>query len=246
MARFQSFTKVSFLAAVAALFASTAWGQSSVEPVKALPAAPFTATAAQLQAASAAAPATREDEAQILLEEGTYRIAADGTLFYQYRMIFRVDNKQSLNDWAEVSMKWDPWFEKPAELHARVLRADGQFVEMDQKTITDAPVKGDDTEMYSSEHERRGPLPGLDLGSIVEQVTSVQEKIPYFPGGSVYRYHFQSGIPITLNRLIVELPVAMPFKDRASQLPTLKVDRTENGGIRRVVYEQASIPPTSS
>ena len=111
-------------------------------------------------------------------------------------MIFRVDNKQNLNDWAEVSMEVGPVVrESHAELHARVLRADGQFVEMDQKTITDAPVKGDDTEMYSSEHERRAPLPGLEVGSIVEQVTSVQEKTPYFAGGSVYRYRFQSGIP---------------------------------------------------
>jgi hypothetical protein len=31
----------------------------------------------------------------------------------------------------------------------------GSFVELDQKTITDAPIHGEDNETYSSEHARR-------------------------------------------------------------------------------------------
>ena len=65
------------------------------------------------------------------------------------------------------------------------------MVELDQKTITDAPVKGDDTETFSSEHVRRAPLPGMAVGSIVEETESVDEKIPYFSGGNIYRYTFR-------------------------------------------------------
>ena len=42
--------------------------------------------------------------------------------------------------------------------------------------------------------------------------------------------------------MIIELPISTTFKDRVNELPTLKVDRTEDGGVRRVVYEQASMP----
>jgi len=209
--------------------------------VKALAGEPFTATPAQLRAASSAAPPTREDEAQILLDEAIYRIGTDGTLFYQHRLVFRVDTKQSLDDWAEISTRWDPWNEAAPQLRARVLRSSGQFVELDQKTVTDAPVKGEDTETYSSEHERRAPLPGLEVGSIVEQVSSVQEKTPYFSAGSLYRYRFLGSVPIALGRMVVETPVGTPFKDRIIELPKLKVDRSEAAGVRRVVYEQASL-----
>ena len=106
---------------------------------------------------------------------------------YTHRLIFRVDAQDSVDGWSEVSAQWDPWFEKPADLQARVLEGDGRFVELDQKTVTDAPVKGDDVETYSSEHVRRAPLPGVAVGSIVEEQETITEKTPYFAGGGEYR-----------------------------------------------------------
>ena len=135
--------------------------------------APFALSAAEIKEAAAAVPISKEFSVQILYEEGNYRIAADGTVNYLHRMIFRVDAEDAVKVWSEASMRWDPWFENAAQLHARVLQPSGTFVELDQKTITDAPVKGDDSETYSSEHERRAPLPGVAVGSIVEETESV-------------------------------------------------------------------------
>ena len=128
-------------------------------------------------------PVNREFVAEILYEEGTYNIAADGSVKYQHRLIYRVDTEAAVKGWAEVSSTWDPWFEKESEIHARVLQPNGTFVELDQKTITDAPVKPDEDETYSSRHERRAPLPGMAIGAIVEESTAVAEKMPYFGEG---------------------------------------------------------------
>lgn len=199
--------------------------------------APFSSTVEELRAVSSAMPADHEFEAQVLLGEGTYRIAEDGSHTYQYRLIFRVDSKEGVDDWSEMSMQWDPWNEKPAQLHARVLQPDGHFVELDQKTITDAPVKGEDSETYSSEHERRAPLPGLTVGSIIEQTEVVEEKIPYFAAGSLFRFRFRNGVPTAHTRLSFEMPIAMPYKELIHDLPQLTVSRTEADGKRHVVYE---------
>jgi len=199
---------------------------------------PFTASVADLRAASAAMPADQEYGAQILLEEGTYHVAADGSHTYQYRLIFRVDSTQGIDDWSEVSMQWDPWNEKPAQLHARVLQADGHFVELDQKTITDAPIKAEDNETYSSEHVRRAPLPGMAVGSIVEEVRTVEEKIPYFASGSLFRFQFRNGVPTAHTRVTFQTPSATPYKERIQNLPQLTITRTDANGQRLVTYEQ--------
>jgi len=216
---------------------------AQVAPVQSSPfaGAPFTSSVAELKSASAAMPVTKENEAQILYEEGIYRIAADGTLKYQHRLIYRVDTEGTVKGWAETSSEWDPWYENPSQLHARVLQPDGNFVELDQKTVTDAPVKAEDNETFSSRHVRRAPLPGMAIGSIVEEMQTLDGKAPYFSGGALYRFVFSSNVPVGRVRLIVELPSAMPFKELIHELPGLSVIRTEADGMRRVVYEATGL-----
>jgi tetratricopeptide (TPR) repeat protein/transglutaminase-like putative cysteine protease len=214
--------------------------QSASQPVWTV--TPFGASADDLRAASAAVPVSHNDGVEVLYEEGIYKIADDGTLTYTHRLIFRVDAQDSVDGWSEVSAQWDPWFEKPADLQARVLEGDGRFVELDQKTVTDAPVKGDDVETYSSEHVRRAPLPGVAVGSIVEEQETITEKTPYFAGGGEYRYSFRQGVPVARERMVVDLPMATPFHDAIHLLPGLDVQRSESGGRRHVVYEATALP----
>lgn len=202
---------------------------------------PFSLSVAELQSAAKAIPVTKEFGAQILYEEGIYRIAADGTLKYRHRIIYRVDTEATAKNWAEISSEWDPWFENPSQLHARVLQPNGSFVELDQKTITDAPVKPDDDETFSSRHVRRAPLPGMTIGAIVEETQDLDGKTPYFADGALYRFVFRQSVPVGRVRLVVELPSNLPFKDLIRELPGLSVNRTDANGVRRVLYEAAGI-----
>jgi tetratricopeptide (TPR) repeat protein len=203
--------------------------------------APFSATAAELAAASSVMPPNREYDAQILFEEGSYKFAADGTLAFQQRTIYRLDSANAVKNWAEISSPWDPWYEKQAQLQARVLEPNGTFVELDQKTITDAPVNAEEDDTYSSEHVRRAPLPGLAIGAIIEELHTVEEKIPYFSGGEAYRYSFRDSVPVGRIRMVVDLPSSMPFKDVVPAIPGLAVNRSEADGRRHVVYEAVGI-----
>ena len=199
-------------------------------------------TAAELKDASAAIPPTKDYPAQILYEQGLYHIAPDGSMKYRHRLIYRVDAEAAVQGWSEIRSQYDPWFENQSQLHARILEANGSFVELDQKTITDAPVKGDDSETFSSQHIRRAPLPGMAVGSIVEETEAVDERIPYFSGGNLYRFGFRDNVPIGLSRLIVELPSTMPYKDDVQQLPGLSITKSETAGVRRIIYEAANLP----
>jgi len=194
-----------------------------------------------LQSASALMPVNKEFGAQILFESGTYRIAADGTLQYEHRLIYRVDTEKAVKGWAETSAEWDPWYENPVQLRARVLQTDGSFVELDQKTITDTPVKKEDSDTFSSRHVRRAPLPAVAVGAIVEEDQFLEGKTPYFSGGALYRFTFRRSVPVGLVRVVVELPLALPYKELIHELPGLSVTRGEKDGTRRVVYEAAGM-----
>src|ERR1700759_3518575 len=84
---------------------ATGFGQSPAT-VSEFAGAPFSATAAELTAAAAVMPPNREYDAQILFEEGTYKFAADGTLAFQQRTIYRLDSANAVKNWAEISSPW--------------------------------------------------------------------------------------------------------------------------------------------
>lgn len=202
---------------------------------------PFSSSVAELRDASAAMPPNKDFGTEILFEQGIYGIAADGTLKYQHRLIYRVDDKAAVENWAENSADWDPWYENPVQLRARVLQPDGTFVELDQKTVTDAPVKADDDETYSTQRVRRAPLPGMAIGSIVEETQTFDDKAPYFSSGALYRFSFRDNVPVGRERMIVELPATVPYKDMIQDLPGLSVTRTVTNGTLRVVYEATGL-----
>ncbi len=202
----------------------------------------FTLSATDLQTLSASIPVDKQFPAQVLYEEAKYQVAPDNTLTLTHRTVYRVDSDAAVRGWAEVSAQWDPWYEKPAQIHARVLQPDGTFVDLDQKTITDAPVKAEDDVTFSSAHIRRAPLPGMAIGSIIEEQEITEEKTPYFAAGGLYRFPFRANIPAARIRMITETPAALPYQDLIHDLPSLKVTREESNGIRRVVYEQTNIP----
>ncbi len=201
----------------------------------------FSLSAADLKTISASVPISKDFPAQILYEESKFQIAADGTLTATHRMVYRVDTDAAVRGWAEVSAQWDPWYEKPAQIRARVLQPDGTFVELDQKTITDAPVKAEDDLTFSSAHIRRAPLPGMAIGSIIEEQEISQETTPYFSAGGLYRVSFRDNMPAARIRMITETPSSLPYKDQIHDLPNLTVTRQETNGVRRVVYEQTNI-----
>lgn len=227
---------------VVALSAQLLEAQSVSLPPSLFNGAAFSMSASAIRTASASVPSDKISDATILYEETDYLISTKGTLNFVHRIVYRIETNNGVQGWAEASMEWDPWYQNPSQISARVLQTDGTFATLDPKTITDSPVNSGEDESYTSTRVRKAPLPGISIGSIVEEVISVDEKQAYFPDGTAYRYPFVNGAFTQREKVVVELPSSMPFQDKITDLPQLSVTRSETGGMRRVVYEHAQRP----
>ncbi len=228
--------KVAVFLAIWLVFSCRPSFSQSQQPPSPYEGAPFSLSAAAIRTASAANLPDKLSDATILYVEADYRFAQNGALTYTNRMVYRVETQKAVQDYAEIALEWDPWYQNPAELHARVLQPDGSFAELDQKTITDGPINSSDEGTYTSARLRKAPLPGLSVGAIVEQVVSVEDKTPYFDSGLAFRYYFTGNAPVEREKVVIDVPSSLPFHDRLLNAPSLSSSRSEAEGIRHIVY----------
>jgi hypothetical protein len=150
----------------------------------------FSASVADIQSAAQKIPAEKFMDATVFFERDSYVIDEQGRVSYRHTMIYRIETQAGVEGWSETSMRWEPWYQKQPEIHARVIQPDGKVSQLDQKTITDGPAREEEEGTYTDARIRKVPLPGLTVGAIVEEETVLEDKSPFFSGGGVYRDFF--------------------------------------------------------
>lgn len=179
----------------------------------------------------------------VLEEQQTVIFDAEGRSIETSYMVFKVLTQKGAEEWADVSLGWEPWHEERPTLHARVITPDLAVRELDPKTVSDAPARQEQSDMYSDSRVLRAPLPAMAPGSVVEQEWVEKETAPLFGAGTVGRYYFgKIATPVQHSRLILEAPSSLTLRYVAQLLPDLQPQRTEADGKVRMVFERSSIP----
>lgn len=212
------------------------------QPVWNLDGAAFSATAAELAKAAAAVTAEKFTDATVLFERERYTVDAAGRVTYRHYLVYRIETQAGVDGWSEVSVRWEPWHQDRPEIRARVLQPDGKATELDQKTLTDGPANEDEDDTYTDARMRKGPLPALAVGALVEEEIVLADKTPFFAAGSVYRDVFSRNVPVIREQLIVETPVGSLLEYRVHLLPQVKIEDKNEGGVRRIVFDQQYLP----
>lgn len=212
------------------------------EPSWTLDGPAFSAKVEEIQAASAKVTAEKFAPATVLFERDSYVIGADGRVTYTHQMISRIETQAAVEGWSELSERWEPWYQKRPEIHARVIQPDGKVSELDQKTITDAPAKEEDDETYTDARIRKAPLPGVVAGAIIEENLVLEDKQPFFSGGGVYRDYLSRGVPVVRTELAIDAPKELSLQYKAHLLPQLKVTDEDQAGVRHLRLVQGYLP----
>ncbi len=198
----------------------------------------FSGSVEELQAAAAKVPAEKFMEATVLFERDAYSFDSDGRSTYRHSIVYRIETEAGVEDWAETRSQWEPWYQNQPEILARVIGTDGKVSTLDPKTITDGPANEDSEDTYTDARVRKAPLPGLAVGVIVEEETTLTDKQPFFSGGGVYRDAFSRSVPIVHCELLVDVPERTKLQYRAHLLPNLKITDNTADGTRHLRFVQ--------
>jgi len=202
----------------------------------------FSTSPADVQAAAARVPAESFADVTVLFEQDEYTLASDARVIHTHQLIYRIENKAGLESWSETSADWNPWYQSQPTMRARVIQMDGRVSELDPHTLTDVPARNEDDNTYSDARIYKAPLPSLAVGTIVEEQTTIGDKLPFFSGGSVYRDYFSRRVPVVRSRVIVEVPADVPFQIKVHSLPDSIVHTELTGNLRRSVVDLTPVP----
>ena len=206
--------------------------------------APFETDARELSRALDAMPAhERLPGVRLLLEEHVLAYDEQGRETQTFHRIYKVTDTASVEGWGFTEASWAPWHQERPTVRVRVIDARGkEYTLTDAEMNEETPSRGDPV-MYSDARSLRAPLPGMAIGSIVEEQVVIREHRPFLGSGAAHRIPLAYFNPTALFRLRVEVPQSLPlFWEVREGEGRIRSERKK--GLRILTWEaQDSEPP---
>ncbi|HVM92644.1 MAG TPA: DUF3857 domain-containing protein [Terriglobales bacterium] len=201
----------------------------------------FTADPKELIAAAATIKPRQYDKVTIFLEEQRKVFNASGKYTVTTRTVYRIESKEAMARWGTARASWSPWRGPRPEIRARVIEPDGTVVALDPKVLTEAPMHDQRPELYEDSRTYSGPLPGIEIGSIVETEQVWRDSSPQIGNGGEWRYYFGDDGTVLHASLELQAPSSQTLKYKLRKAPSVKVTREEKGGVTTVRFEAGPI-----
>ncbi len=112
---------------------------------------------------------------------------------------------------------------------------------LDSKVLTESPAHDQRPEIYEDQRSYSGPLPGVEIGSIVEKETIWEGTAPSTTHGVMGRFYVGYPAPLLHSILELQAPSSVPIQYKIRKAPTVTVTRREDGGIVTLRFEQGAM-----
>jgi len=162
------------------------------------------------------------------------------------RLFYRIEAKDALVNWGTVKANWSPWRQKRPVVRARVIAPDGAVAMLDPSVLTESPVHDQRPAIYEDQRALSGPLPGVVIGSVVETEITWEDTAPITTHGSLRRFLVGNRNPTLRTLLELKAPSSVHFLYKVRNAQSIKVTRSEEGGMVAIRFEQGSLPPVES
>lgn len=202
----------------------------------------FTVDPAALREAARSVEAGKHNEATVLLNDVQFAFDETGKLVERRHLIYRIENQEGVQNWAETSGRWEAWHQSRPEIKARVITTEGAVHWLDPKTLNDVPVHENAPDLYSDERQYGGPLPAVAPGAIVEEEVVIRDTAPLFGAGTVHRWTFAWNVPVNKTRVVLAHPASLPLKYETHLLPEAKITKSTENGLESITLEQGPLP----
>ena len=198
---------------------------------------PFSGEPEEILQALKDRPHPDDSNVEILLEESLIHIDDQNRVEETTRRIYRCLTRDSIRSWGNAEVAWSPWCQERPTVRARVISQDGKVHWLDPKNVAEVPVSQDSATVLSNRKRLRAPLPAVDIGSVVEEVTQTRQFQPFFAQGEVRRWYFASFEKLQASRLVLDVPKdsSLRFEVRGMELVPEEVIV---GKRRRVTFDR--------
>ena len=203
----------------------------------------FTIDPAGLRQAADSIKAAKHAEVTILLNDLQFSFDQSGCLLETRHLIYRLENQHGVENWSEVSGRWEAWHQSKPEIRARVITTDGAEHWLDPKTLTDFPVHENAPELYTDARRFGGPLPAIAIGAIVEREVVIRDTAPLFAAGSVHNWVLGYSVPVNKTHIVVSHPDSLPLHYQVHLLPEATVSKSHDdpNSIETITLDQGPL-----
>lgn len=199
----------------------------------------FSAEPKEVVAAAAAIQPQKFANATVFLEERHIVIDSAERTTATMRIVYRIETKDAVRDWGTASATWSPWRQKRPEIRARVIAPDGTVATLDPKVLTESPAHDQRPEIYEDQRSYSGPLPAIEIGSIVEKETILEDTAPPTSHGIMRRSYVGYAEPTLHTVLEIKAPASVHLQYKIRKAPTVTVTRSEQNDLVSLRFEQA-------
>ena len=203
---------------------------------------PFTADPEAIRQAAQAIQAQKHVDATVLLNDAEFRFDDAGEVIETRHLIYRVENQNGVENWAETNGKWEAWHQAKPVIKARVITLDGIVHWLDQSTLSDIPIHENVPDVYGDERKYGGPLPAVAPGAIIEEQVITRDTSPLFASGIVHRWIFAWNVPVAKTRFVLIHPSSLPLKYEVHLLPNAKISTLSVDGVETITLDQGLLP----
>ena len=177
----------------------------------------------------------------ILLDEATHTFDENGGGVSTQHIIYRIVNDSGLEAWSAVNAPWAPWYQERPQIQARVVTKDGSVHVARRGALIEAPAPEESLDIFSDNRIIRAPLPGVAVGSVIEQLITYKSKESLYDAASSDVFFFGGFQPVHRARFVIDAPTSLPlqFVNQAKIEPR----KETKDGRQHIVFEGGPFAP---
>lgn len=182
-----------------------------------------------------------ESAAVILLDEERHTFDANGRDVHEQHIVYRIVADAAIDMFGSVNAPWAPWYQERPTIQARVITKDGSVHQLDASALIESAAPEESLDIFSDNRVIRAPLPGVAVGSVVEQLVTYRSKESLYDRASSDIFFYGSFVPVHRARFVVDAPAALAVKfvNQARIEPV----KTEVDGRQHYVFEGGPYTP---
>ena len=170
---------------------------------------------------------------ETLLEENRLEYDQKGAITQNRRRIWRLKSKQ-ISEFGILSAEFAPWYENQPKVTARVFDPNGREFRLSKDDITVSPAGSADQGILTDRMTVQAALPGLKVGSIVEEIVESTQREAFCEQGTWGRFSWDSFYPGLFLSIEIDAPESNPVTIlfRPQIPPNLKTEEKTIAGRR--------------